>query len=272
MLATSVAVVRKMLEAVAGSAPRLRSVSGMSAPARPLTTQLAIIAANTTSAERERLRLALRAGDDQHADAGGHADERAVQQAEQRLLRDQPARVAVPELAEREAAQRHGERLAAGVARLAGEHRQEHREHHQPVDRALEEADDRGGEEGREQVELQPRVAEAQAARPGRREALLLLDADHRAGLRADLERLLLEERAAAHRADEPPAGVAHGVDREVARHHLARGLDERQLGLERERVAQHDRLERAPVVGEQQVAHRHDAEQRAAGSSVTKP
>ena len=48
MLATSVAVVRKMLEAVAGSAPSFLSVSGMSAPERPLTTQLPIIATITT--------------------------------------------------------------------------------------------------------------------------------------------------------------------------------------------------------------------------------
>ncbi len=36
MLVMSLAVVRKMLEAVAGSAPRRFSVDGMSAPAMPL--------------------------------------------------------------------------------------------------------------------------------------------------------------------------------------------------------------------------------------------
>lgn len=50
MLATSVAVVRKMLDAVAGSAPSLRNVRGISAPEMPLTTQLPIIAMNTISA------------------------------------------------------------------------------------------------------------------------------------------------------------------------------------------------------------------------------
>ena len=49
MLATSVAVVRKMLEAVAGSAPSLRRVSGIIAPEMPLTMQLAVIAMQTTS-------------------------------------------------------------------------------------------------------------------------------------------------------------------------------------------------------------------------------
>ncbi len=47
MLTTSVAVVRKMLEAVAGSAPRRLRASGITAPEMPLTTQLAVIAAIT---------------------------------------------------------------------------------------------------------------------------------------------------------------------------------------------------------------------------------
>ena len=44
MLTTSVAVVRKMLEAVAGSAPRRCRVSGTSAPETPLTTHAPTIA------------------------------------------------------------------------------------------------------------------------------------------------------------------------------------------------------------------------------------
>ena len=65
----------------------------------------------------------------------------------QRFLADERARGAGLHLAERHAAQRHGERLAAGVARLAGEHRQEQREDHEAIDRVLEQADHRGGEE-----------------------------------------------------------------------------------------------------------------------------
>lgn len=49
MLTTSVAVVRKMLEAVAGSKPRRFSVSGTRAPDNPLMTQLPIIASTTTN-------------------------------------------------------------------------------------------------------------------------------------------------------------------------------------------------------------------------------
>ena len=50
MLTTSVAVVRKMLEAVAGSRPKRFSVRGMIAPEMPLAMHEAIIARNTTSA------------------------------------------------------------------------------------------------------------------------------------------------------------------------------------------------------------------------------
>ena len=39
MLVMSLAVVRKMLDAVAGSAPKRLSVSGISAPAMPLAVQ-----------------------------------------------------------------------------------------------------------------------------------------------------------------------------------------------------------------------------------------
>src|SRR5262245_874658 len=49
MLTTSVAVVRKMLDAVAGSAPILRRPSGINAPHSPLTMQLVIIAIHTTN-------------------------------------------------------------------------------------------------------------------------------------------------------------------------------------------------------------------------------
>jgi hypothetical protein len=51
MLATSVAVVRKMLDAVAGSAPNFRKISGIVAPETPLTMQLPIIARNTINAK-----------------------------------------------------------------------------------------------------------------------------------------------------------------------------------------------------------------------------
>src|SRR5205085_7048000 len=50
MLTTSVAVVRKMLEAVAGSKPKRLSVSGTMAPATPLAMHEPIIAISTTKA------------------------------------------------------------------------------------------------------------------------------------------------------------------------------------------------------------------------------
>ena len=50
MLATLVAVVRKIDEASTGSAPSFLSTSGITAPQAPLTMQLPIIARNTTTA------------------------------------------------------------------------------------------------------------------------------------------------------------------------------------------------------------------------------
>ena len=49
MLATSVAVVRKMLEAVAGSVPKRFNVSGTMAPEIPLMVQDPTIARKTTA-------------------------------------------------------------------------------------------------------------------------------------------------------------------------------------------------------------------------------
>ena len=50
MLATSVAVVKKILDAVQGSAPSRFKTNGMNAPERPLIMQLAIIATKVTKA------------------------------------------------------------------------------------------------------------------------------------------------------------------------------------------------------------------------------
>ena len=50
MLTTSVAVVRKMLDAVAGSAPRRFRPIGTAAPAVPDTAQLAVIATKVITA------------------------------------------------------------------------------------------------------------------------------------------------------------------------------------------------------------------------------
>ena len=61
MLTTSVAVVRKMLDAVAGSAPNLCSVSGTSAPEMPLITQLPIIASQVITASFQALGILLHA-------------------------------------------------------------------------------------------------------------------------------------------------------------------------------------------------------------------
>ena len=90
-------------------------------------------------------------------------------------------------------------------------------EDHDAVDGVLEEADDRRRDERGDQIELQPRMAELERALPRRGQALLFLDTDHRARLRADLEGLLFEQHRAAHDADEMALGVGDRIDRIVA-------------------------------------------------------
>ena len=134
---------------------------------------------------------------------------------------------------EREAAQRDRQRLAAGVPRLTGEHRQEDGEHHDAIERLLEDADHAGGDERGEEIELQPGVAEAEAARPGGGDALLRLDADHLSGLRREIQRLLLED--ASGRGSCRPAclRVGHRIGRVVLRDDRLGRLEHGHVGLQ---------------------------------------
>ena len=140
MLAMSVAVVRKILEAVAGSKPSFFSVSGIMAPATPLTTQLAIMASSTANPRCSADGLCWRSRRDIHADGGHEPHEHAVEKSERGFLGDQPSLGAFTQFAERHAAQRDGQRLAAGIARLAGENWEKQREDHEFVQRALKHA------------------------------------------------------------------------------------------------------------------------------------
>src|SRR5205085_5133919 len=110
--------------------------------------------------------------------------------------------------------------LTPGVAGLSGEHGQEDGEDHELIERVLEHPDYRRCDEGGEKVELQPRVAELQASRPGSEESLLLVDTDHLSRLGADLEGLLLEHGLTAHETDQLSVTVADRIHREVAVEH----------------------------------------------------
>ena len=217
MLAMSLAVVRKMLDAVAGSAPKRFSVSGITAPAKPAIVQLPTIATSTMKPSiGSGCASPLHRRVDEHAKAGGDADQQAVEEAEQAFLRHQPADELGLELAERDAAKRDRQRLAAGIAGLAGHDRQEDGEDDELVDGAFEDADHGGRDKRGEQVDLQPGMAKAEAARQGRREPLLLVDADHLARLGADLDRLFGEQLLAADQPDQAALAVADRIDREM--------------------------------------------------------
>src|SRR5665647_2607882 len=60
-------------------------------------------------------------------------------------------------------------------------------------------------------------MAKHEAAHHGRRDALLLVDTDHAAGLCGDLESFRLEDRLAAHQAQQLVLFVAYRIDRIMA-------------------------------------------------------
>jgi hypothetical protein len=83
-------------------------------------------------------------------------------------------------------------------------------------------------------------IAELEALLDRGGDALLLLDTDHRARLRGDLEGIQLEERRAAHQPHQVPLGVGHRVLRVVAVDGELHRVGHRHLGLQRERCAEH--------------------------------
>ena len=262
MLTTSVAVVRKMLDAVAGSAPSFRSVRGISDPGDPADDAGDRHGEKNAQSELKPRRVLLHRGGDPHSGAGRDPDERPVQEAEQRFLGDQPLLLAGSKLAEREPSQGDRERLTPGVAGLPREDGQEDGEDHDAVDRPLEDSDDRRRQKGGQEVQLEPGMPELQAAGPRREEPLLLVDADHRPGLGADLDRLLLEHRLSADLADERPVGEADGIHGKVPVEHEPHRVAQLEIGGQEEHVSEHHVRKLRRAVGKEQVAHRHDPDQ----------
>ena len=89
------------------------------------------------------------------------------------FLQQRLARVAPGQLAQRDAADDHRQRLRRGVAAHAGHDRHEDRERPATLDRALEQADDRRGQKRGRQVDAEPRQPLAQRL-PRRREHALV--------------------------------------------------------------------------------------------------
>jgi hypothetical protein len=83
MLATSVAVVTKMLEAVAGSAPRRFRPSGTSAPENAADRATADHRETDHDAEHQRVGRLLRERKQVHRDAAQHSGHRAIGEAEE---------------------------------------------------------------------------------------------------------------------------------------------------------------------------------------------
>jgi hypothetical protein len=98
-------------------------------------------------------------------------------------------------------------------------------------------------------------------AHHGRRDALLLVDTDHAAGLCGDLESFRLEDRLAAHQAQQLVLFVAYRIDRIMAGKRELHGFGHGHAGPEHEHLAQHEIGEPRLPLGQQQVAHRDKAE-----------
>ena len=145
------------------------------------------------------------------------------------LLADRAPGIARRDLAGGERADGDGERLGAGVAAHAGDHRHQGGERDQPRDRALELGDDEGAEQRGEQVDAQPGQA-AQAGLQRRDVGVVLADA-------AELEDVVLgllvdhvDHVVDGDHAEQPAVAVDHrggdqGVAAEGARHLLLVGL-----------------------------------------------
>ena len=208
----------------------------------------------------------MRKGEEIHRNAAENARHRAVGKTEQHFLpheRPAPARLDVPQ---RDAAHRDRKRLAAGIARLPREHRQEGREDHQLVEGALEDRDHASRGERGDEVDEKPRIAIFEALPDRVRDALFLLHADHRAGLRGDLEGLELEERRAAHQADQAAFGVGHGILRIVLVDRELHRVGQRQAGRQRKWIGEHHVRQARLALVEEEVAHRDEAAQLAVG------
>jgi hypothetical protein len=215
-------------------------------------------------AQQHGVRVVLVGGDDEHAQRRHQSGKGAVERTQRCFLGHQRAFGSGLQFAQRHPAQGHRQRLAAGVAGLSREYRQEQREDHQPVDGVLENRHHRAGNEGRQQVDLQPGMAEPEAAFQRCRQPFLLLDTDHAADLRRDLEGLFGEHGLAAHQAQQAALAVADRIDRVMAVEHQFHRIGQLQVRRQHEGIAQHDRFQRRAVVGKQQVTHGDDAEQPA--------
>src|SRR5665647_1196051 len=91
-------------------------------------------------------------------------------------------------------------------------------------------------------------MAKQEAAEHRCRDALFLVDADHAAGLRGDVERCCFEDHLPAHQTQQLALIVAYRVDRIMAAEHELHRFRYGYAGLEHKHIAEHDVGEPRPV------------------------
>ncbi len=217
--ATSVIVVRMIVEDCAGSWPSRVSAIGITEPAMPAITIDNTIAMQITSASPV---LPLQTSTPSPVVS---AIASPLTMPDVHLLEQHAEPVARRDLAQRQAAHRDREGLRARVAGLPRDHGQEHRERRELRDRAFEQADDGRREKRGREVDLQPGQPFAhRELRRGQR-ALLAARADHHLNVdgRGFLESL--EQRVVTDRADQAAVDVEHGQHVQVKVAQLLRDL-----------------------------------------------
>ena len=154
MLMTSVAVVRNMLEAVAGSAPNFLRKSGISVPNIPLAIQLPIMASTTTMLSVAALLLPVLYAYQYITPAGNEPDDGPVKQAKKRLFTHRTEGTFFRQFPERQPPQRYGQGLTTRISRLTSKDRQKDSKDHDLLNRFFEQSYHCAGDKCCEQINL----------------------------------------------------------------------------------------------------------------------
>src|SRR6516165_3018203 len=152
--------------------------------------------------------IAASTGVPPHCQASDGTRQQTIHCAKGQLLLDQLAHGIAIQVPKRDSAKRDRQRLASRVAALARKDRQESRQRHDLRDGALEKAYHEARCESSQQVHLQPGMTHLESRPDPRVNTLLLVHTDHLTRLRADLDRLTLEQAPAAYHADHMSVGI----------------------------------------------------------------
>jgi len=146
---------------------------------------------------------------------------------------------------------------------LSGEDGEEHGQDHDLLDGAFKRAHHGGGKKRRQEIQLQPRMAELEAAPPGCGQPVFP-NPDHATGLGTDPCVLLLEQNVAADQPDQYAVLAADRIDRVVFAPYRADRLGNGCAWREKKRIADHDVRNTLGGIGQEHIAHDQNTQQYA--------